>query len=452
MSDLRNWRHASTKSIITLAGCIVAAATILIYFLPRESKFGYTYETDKPWRYEQLIASYDFPIAKSEVEMQRERDSVARTFEPYYITDSLAGEEQVAALQADFSAGRFKGLPAYYLPRLVELLRKVYAQGVINAPERSRLQAAGKKNIRRIKGKMSVAEPVKDLFTRREAYTYIMDRDAGSVSRNVLQNCRIDNYIVPNLHADEQKNKQELESLMAQIIANSGMVQSGQLIIDRGQIVTPHHTRILDSLKKESERRMDPSRGYWMILAGQAVYVFVCISLLLTYLKLFRRDYLDSPHCLLLLFSLLTAFPVVTYLMMAHHFYSVYLVPYAIVPIFVRIFMDSRTAFVAHVVMALLSAVTLHNPFEFVLLQLVTGLAAIYSLRELTERSQLLRTVLAVVCAGLLVSFTYDLSQGLGSQAFDQSRTVYVVIGGILLLFAYPLMYLVERVFGSLRA
>ena len=130
---------------------------------------------------------------------------------------------------------------------------------------------------------MSVAEPVKDLFTRREAYTYIMDRDAGSVSRNVLQNCR-----------------------------NSGMVQSGQLIIDRGQIVTPHHTRILDSLKKESERRMDPSRGYWMILAGQAVYVFVCISLLLTYLKLFRRDYLDSPHCLLLLFSLLTAFPVVT--------------------------------------------------------------------------------------------------------------------------------------------
>ncbi len=388
MSDLRNWRHASTKSIITLAGCIVAAATILIYFLPRESKFGYTYETDKPWRYEQLIASYDFPIAKSEVEMQRERDSVARTFEPYYITDSLAGEEQVAALQADFSAGRFKGLPAYYLPRLVELLRKVYAQGVINAPERSRLQAAGKKNIRRIKGKMSVAKPVKDLFTRREAYTYIMDRDAGSVSRNVLQNCRIDNYIVPNLHADEQKNKQELESLMAQIIANSGMVQSGQLIIDRGQIVTPHHTRILDSLKKESERRMDPSRGYWMILAGQAVYVFVCISLLLTYLKLFRR------------------------------------------------------------VMALLSAVTLHNPFEFVLLQLVTGLAAIYSLRELTERSQLLRTVLAVVCAGLLVSFTYDLSQGLGSQAFDQSRTVYVVIGGILLLFAYPLMYLVERVFG----
>lgn len=105
---------------------------------------------------------------------------------------------------------------------------------------------------------MSVAEPVKDLFTRREAYTYIMDRDAGSVSRNVLQNCRIDNYIVPNLHADEQKNKQELESLMAQIIANSGMVQSGQLIIDRGQIVTPHHTRILDSLKRRANGGWTP--------------------------------------------------------------------------------------------------------------------------------------------------------------------------------------------------
>lgn len=175
------------------------------------------------------------------------------------------------------------------------------------------------------------------------------------------------------------------------------------------------------------------------------IFVILLISLLFTYLKLFRRDYFSSPHSVLLLFSFVTVFPVITYLMMAHHFYSVYLVPYALIPIFVRIFMDSRTSFMAVVTSSLLSALSLHSPFEFVLWQIVTGATVIYSLRELTERSQLLRTVLAVVVVGLVISIGYDLSQGLNGDAFDRSRIVYMIIGGILLLFAYPLMYFVEN-------
>ncbi len=134
--------------------------------------------------------------------------------------------------------------------------------------------------------------------------------------------------------------------------------------------------------------------------------------------------------------------------MVSHHFFSVYLVPYAIVPMFIRIFMDSRTSFIALAVSSLLSALALHSPFEFILQQVVTGITVIYSLRELTERSQLLRVVIAAVIAGLVTSCTYDLSQGLNGDAFDRSRTIYIIIGGILLLFAYPLMYLVERLFG----
>ena len=247
---------------------------------------------------------------------------------------------------------------------------------------------------------------------------------------------------------DTAKNRLELQSELSQVSDNIGMVQSGQLVIDRGQIVNSEHMRILNSLKKESEQRMDPSRGYWFIFAGQVIFVILLISLLFTYLKLFRRDYFSSPHSVLLLFSFVTVFPVITYLMMAHHFYSVYLVPYALIPIFVRIFMDSRTSFMAVVTSSLLSALSLHSPFEFVLWQIVTGATVIYSLRELTERSQLLRTVLAVVVVGLVISIGYDLSQGLNGDAFDRSRIVYMIIGGILLLFAYPLMYFVEKLFG----
>lgn len=433
---------------MTVACTLLVSVVTLIYFLPRESKFGYVYELNKPWHYPQLIASYDFVIYKTDDEVKRERDSVVRQFVPYYRVDSLVAEKQIAALRKDFYAGKFRGIPVYYLPRLVENLRQIYARGILDVSDYEGFLKGDSHALRLIRGQEATTGEVENFFTIRTAYDYLLNRDKGALSQESLRGCNLNDYLAVNVKNDTAKNRLELQSELSQVSDNIGMVQSGQLVIDRGQIVNAEHVRILNSLKKESEQRMDPSRGYWFIFAGQVIFVILLISLLFTYLKLFRRDYFSSPHSVLLLFSFVTVFPVITYLMMAHHFYSVYLVPYALIPIFVRIFMDSRTSFMAVVTSSLLSALSLHSPFEFVLWQIVTGATVIYSLRELTERSQLLRTVLAVVVVGLVISIGYDLSQGLNGDAFDRSRIVYMIIGGILLLFAYPLMYFVEKLFG----
>lgn len=442
------WQTLSRRSFLTVACTLLVSVVTLIYFLPRESKFGYVYELNKPWHYPQLIASYDFVIYKTDDEVKRERDSVVRQFVSYYRVDSLVAEKQIAALRKDFYAGKFRGIPAYYLPRLVENMRQIYAHGVLDVSDYEGSFKSDFHVLRLIRGQEATTEEVENFFTIRTAYDFLVNRDKGALSQEALRSCNLNNYLAVNVKNDTAKNRLELQSELSQVSDNIGMVQSGQLVIDRGQIVNAEHVRILNSLKKESEQRMDPSRGYWFIFAGQVIFVILLISLLFTYLKLFRRDYFSSPHSVLLLFSFVTVFPVITYLMMAHHFYSVYLVPYALIPIFVRIFMDSRTSFMAVVTSSLLSALSLHSPFEFVLWQIVTGATVIYSLRELTERSQLLRTVLAVVVVGLVISIGYDLSQGLNGDAFDRSRIVYMIIGGILLLFAYPLMYFVEKLFG----
>lgn len=433
---------------MTVACTLLVSVVTLIYFLPRESKFGYVYELNKPWHYPQLIASYDFVIYKTDDEVKRERDSVVRQFVPYYRVDSLVAEKQIAALRKDFYAGKFRGVPVYYLPRLVENMRQIYARGILDVSDYEGFLKGDSHVLRLIRGQEATTGEVENFFTIRTAYDYLLNRDKGALSQESLRGCNLNDYLAVNVKNDTAKNRLELQSELSQVSDNIGMVQSGQLVIDRGQIVNAEHVRILNSLKKESEQRMDPSRGYWFIFAGQVIFVILLISLLFTYFKLFRRDYFSSPHSVLLLFSFVTVFPVITYLMMAHHFYSVYLVPYALIPIFVRIFMDSRTSFMAVVTSSLLSALSLHSPFEFVLWQIVTGATVIYSLRELTERSQLLRTVLAVVVVGLVISIGYDLSQGLNGDAFDRSRIVYMIIGGILLLFAYPLMYFVEKLFG----
>lgn len=442
------WQTLSRRSFLTVACTLLVSVVTLIYFLPRESKFGYVYELNKPWHYPQLIASYDFVIYKTDDEVKRERDSVVRQFVPYYRVDSLVAEKQISALRKDFYAGKFRGVPVYYLPRLVENLRQIYARGILDVSDYEGFLKGDSHVLRLIRGQEATTGEVENFFTIRTAYDYLLNRDKGALSQEALRECNLNDYLAVNVKNDTAKNRLELQSELSQVSDNIGMVQSGQLVIDRGQIVNAEHVRILNSLKKESEQRMDPSRGYWFIFAGQVIFVILLISLLFTYLKLFRRDYFSSPHSVLLLFSFVTVFPVITYLMMAHHFYSVYLVPYALIPIFVRIFMDSRTSFMAVVTSSLLSALSLHSPFEFVLWQIVTGATVIYSLRELTERSQLLRTVLAVVVVGLVISIGYDLSQGLNGDAFDRSRIVYMIIGGILLLFAYPLMYFVEKLFG----
>ena len=442
------WQTLSRRSFLTVACTLLVSVVTLIYFLPRESKFGYVYELNKPWHYPQLIASYDFVIYKTDDEVKRERDSVVRQFVPYYRVDSLGAGKQFAALRKDFYAGKFRGIPVYYLPRLVENLRQIYARGILDVSDYEGFLKGDSHVLRLIRGQEATTGEVENFFTIRTAYDYLLNRDKDALSQEALRECNLNDYLAVNVKNDTAKNRLELQSELSQVSDNIGMVQSGQLVIDRGQIVNAEHMRILNSLKKESEQRMDPSRGYWFIFAGQVIFVILLISLLFTYLKLFRRDYFSSPHSVLLLFSFVTVFPVITYLMMAHHFYSVYLVPYALIPIFVRIFMDSRTSFMAVVTSSLLSALSLHSPFEFVLWQIVTGATVIYSLRELTERSQLLRTVLAVVVVGLVISIGYDLSQGLNGDAFDRSRIVYMIIGGILLLFAYPLMYFVEKLFG----
>lgn len=442
------WQSLSRRSFLTVACTLLVSVVTLIYFLPRESKFGYVYELNKPWHYPQLIASYDFVIYKTDDEVKRERDSVVRQFVPYYRVDSLVAENQIAALRKDFYAGKFRGIPVYYLPRLVENMRQVYARGILDVSDYEGFLKGDSHVLRLIRGQEATTGEVENFFTIRTAYDYLLNRDKDALSQEALRECNLNDYLAVNVKNDTAKNRLELQSELSQVSDNIGMVQSGQLVIDRGQIVNSEHMRILNSLKKESEQRMDPSRGYWFIFAGQVIFVILLISLLFTYLKLFRRDYFSSPHSVLLLFSFVTVFPVITFLMMAHHFYSVYLVPYALIPIFVRIFMDSRTSSMAVVTSSLLSALSLHSPFEFVLWQIVTGATVIYSLRELTERSQLLRTVLAVVVVGLVISIGYDLSQGLNGDAFDRSRIVYMIIGGILLLFAYPLMYFVEKLFG----
>lgn len=448
MSSLHPTTTAHLKSRITLLIAALTAIALLLLFMPRDTKFGYEYEAGRPWRYNSLIATFDFPIYKGPDEVKAERDSALRRFMPFYVKDEGVASQQVKALLADYEAGRLQAVPPSCLRHVTRLMGEVYEAGILPSAELSQMAAHRVGGLRLIQGTEAVTIPLARFYSTRAAYEYIMNADTLHFSREQLATLTLNRYLEPNMSIDSAKTTAARADAIASVSPAEGMVQSGQRIIDRGEIVSPQQYRILKSFEQETMRRSEPDEGFWSILAGQFLFIFCVLSALVAYLRLFRRDYLHSPHSIWLLLTLITVFPLLTYLMVDHKYLNVYMIPYAMVPIFVRIFLDSRTAFIALICSTMLSSFVLHSNYEFLLIQIVSGFTAICALRELTERSQLLRVVLFVVLSAEMVLLGYDLAQGISLSHLDSSHFIYLAINGAVLLFAYPLLYMIEKLFG----
>lgn len=448
MPNNSNIAKSKLKGAFTLIGTVIVVVLLLVYFLPRETKFGYEYEQGRPWRYNSLIATFDFPVYKTPDEVKAERDSALSQFQPFYTEDVQIAQRQIAAFETAWRAGRFGDVPAHCLNHVDKMLRGVYEAGMVPSADLSQMAKERTPGVRVVEGTEAVTRPITELYSTRSAYEYIVYADTINFPRELLARCNINEYLSPNLSIDSVKTSAVREDLLAAVSPASGMVQSGQRIIDRGEIISAEQYKILQSFERETVRRNDPSKGMWQVVTGQVIFVLCVIVAFVFYLRLFRREYLRSPHSILLLSSLIAIFPLITYAMVDQKFLNVYMVPYAMVPIFVRIFMDSRTAFMTMVCSVILSSLALHSNYEFVIVQFMSGMTAIYALRDLTERSQLLRVALAVFVTSSAIMLGYDLSQGIEFSHLDRSMYVYNAVNGVLLLFAYPLLYMIEKLFG----
>ena len=258
----------------------VVVVILLLYCLPREDKFGYEYELGRPWRYSQLIAAYDFPICKTEAEIQHERDSILRALRPYYDLDTLVCDKQLAKLKNDFASLEHVNDDA--LPKLAALLRQVYEKGIISSEELVDLRKEGRDRFLLVRGTEAVERTLDEVLTPATAYNEILKHEQKGLSRNTMERCHLRNYLSTNIHYDIHRTEAERTAAL-NIETKGAMILSGQFIIDRGQIVTATHIKVLDSMKMENERRRDPGQGYWTIILGQTLFVLAVITIFFFY-------------------------------------------------------------------------------------------------------------------------------------------------------------------------
>lgn len=442
MSERNQW-----KKILSRMALVLISVVIIVLFIPRNSGPQFRYDVGKPWMYGSLIAKFDFPIYKTDEAIKQERDSLLRNFEPYFNFKDNMESAQMTRFFEDFTGG-LPGMPATYTNIVADKLHQLYKSGIMGATEFSSIAQDTTNMIRVIDGKTAYSVRISRVLSTMTAYEQIYLDERLAPYRAQLQRCNLNEYIEPNLIYDKERSEAEKNDLLGQIPLASGMVLAGQKIVDRGEIVDDYTFRVLSSFEKETQRRSASTTAVPSTIAGQVIFVSLFIILFTMYLGMFRRDYFSKPRSIAMLYAMITVFPILVSLMIEHNVFSVYILPFAMAPIFIRVFMDSRTAFLTHIVMVMLCAAAVKYQYEFIIVQLVAGLVAIYSLRELSQRGQLFKTALFVTLASCAIYFALQLMTDNTFTTVDNSVYKYFVINGIMLLFVYPLMLIIEKTFG----
>lgn len=435
------------RDIAMRAALVLVSVAIIVWFMPSDNDVNFKIEIEKPWRYADLTAPFDFPIYKSAESVKAEEDSVLKDYEPYYTLDKEMVGRQVRRFVQNYKQG-LPGLSSDYISIIANRLQNLYEQGIIDTKEPLSDSKDSTHTFRLVSDKTAITYSADKTLTAMEAYEQLFQDRLLNSHRDALQGLNLNDYIRANIRYDRERSEQSKQELLNSVPLAMGVCQRGQKIISRGTIVDEEKRLLLESFIKESERRRQDEPAMNTGIIGEILYVSILIIAFTIFLSLFRFDYFEKMRSVGMLYSLIVLFSVISSLLVDHNLLHVYIIPFAMVPIFIRVFMDSRTAFMAHITLVLICASILQHPLEFVAVESVAGLSAIFSLRELSSRSQLLWTAAIVTCVSCLTDLALYWMHNNDLNHIDLSEYNYLLVCGLVLFCSYPLLYIIEKAFG----
>lgn len=450
------------------------ASIVVIYIFPRQGKFRYEYSQGKPWKHSTLIAPFDFPIYKTAEELKSEEDDVLVNFKPYFKYHNDIQKEAIGNF-IDFNSKKRKNiikkypfltknlndstvLYDNYINYIVSQLEKIYSKGIYSIPD-NMSDVATSSIIILVKNNFAESFELSEFYNYQTSYQalhssiniYLSELSSITIHDidNLINEFELNRYLTPNILFDEERSNQERADILTNISLTEGVVLSGQKIIDTGDIITLETRKILDSFKKEYESSLGRSSGHYFIVIAQSIIIMVVFAFILLFLFFFRKDVYRNMFSIIFLLIMIVS--MILLARMAHlGAFPIYIIPFTILPIIIRIFFDSRLAFFAHVSTVLLAAFFAQNSFEFVFIQIPAGLAAMFSLFKMVRRSQLVRAAFIIVLTYSIFYTALSLWQEADISNINFSSYWQFLINGGLILLIYPLIYVFEKIFGFL--
>ncbi len=421
----------------------LAATIVIVYFYPHPEANRYNYEQGRPWNYSKLIAPFDIPIHPDSATLMAARDSLDARFVPIYQLNQLIIDTIVARLPKNENASLHR--------RLASELRAVYASGVVDMRTKEEISNGRLPKVRILDKNVLSEMPTANFTSPREVYLYLDSVITDSVLHNYFVHANLQNLLLPNYTRNEEECRRNYEYDYLTITADRGIILQGQTIIDKGAIVTSQdYTNLQTYETMLAQLNTKHKQSKWLMGVGQFFYVALLMASLMIYIYFFCPTIYSNIRAFTFIYSLVTLFFLVGVGLNYFVAQGIYIAPMMIVPILLLVFFDGRTAIFATSVLTLICAGVSAFALEFIFLQFCVSTAVVYSLRELSRRSQLLRTAFIVAATYILSYVALELLMNGSFDGFTWRMTAFLAVNAALTSMAYILMFAIERIFGFL--
>ena len=444
---------------------------IIVYSFPRQINFEYEYSKGKPWLQETIITSFDFPILKTQEQLQKEREEIINDNLPIFSFDEnifqQKGVEFVQNFEQKWSEDRKikkdKGFTFFNLFGLkkqanqsrkysvanygLSILDYLYTNGIVQLSDEFQWKEEGSQVLLQ-KENVAEKQELDNLFTINSAVDYI-----NSLSKLSLQES---DFIVPlllealsqNVFYDKQASEKMLSYELDNIVSARGMLQKGQIIIQKGELVNEDKYQILSSYQREFENQHWSKASVSFVLLGQVLLVFVAFLIFFLFLQQCRPEILQDSTKVTLILLLIVSMIVLTSFTLKWNANFLYLIPFCISPILLKAFFDTRLALFTHLITILIIGFIVPNGFEFVYLQLIAGIVSILTVLQMYKRAHLFVSAIKIVGIYWLTYFALEITHEGSIVHINLVQFLYFAVSGVLSLFAYPLIFVFEKVFS----
>ena len=437
-----------------LAMVFIAGISLIFLVFPGESRFKYEFQKGSPWRHETLIAPFNFAILKTDAEVKAETDSIRNTYIPYFALDTLVGTNKTKEFSTNLTKlilenPEFKSIKS--ISTFPEILLNIYNSGILPRSISTYAELNGKSEIRQIRGNKAIKLPLEKIRSIKSAYLELNDtirKLAGKYYPELIQKINLSDFIAENLSFDEKMNQNEQKQLLNELSSTKGMVQAGERIIFQGDLVGPEKYITLESLKKTYETKRGDNIEYFLVIAGRIVIIATLIALMFLYLIFYRRELFEHKRKLTFIIMMIVIMVFMAAIATKVNAIDIYMVPMAILPILVRIFFDSRTAIFSLMITTLLIGYFAPNSYEFIIIQMIAGIIAVFSLNRLHKRSHIVFSALWVFLSYSIVYIALALVQEGSLKTINWTTLKWFGFSSLFIFITYPLIYIFEKVFG----
>jgi putative nucleotidyltransferase with HDIG domain len=422
-------------------------------YLPKQPRFRYEFEKGKVWLNKDLVSPFSFAVLKTNSQLANDKAEALKNILPIYLYKNDVFDLQKDAFLDEIdvkwkSNALDENAKESHKLMALKVLQKIYQKGIIAAIAKHQKQDIYY-DFSLLNNNVSTKINSQDLFTTETALLYFKNNfNSVDVRVKNLVVELVQSHLIPNVIYDEKLTDLIALETVNSISTTKGMVQEGELIVTKEQVVNDDVYQKLLSFKETYEAQTKTSGNVALVYIGQLLLVAFIISLLMVFLYLFRKDIFADNRLLLLLLLVITSMLLVLTYAIKINLASLYYLPFCIVPIIIRILFDTRLALNLHLLVILIAGFFVPNSFEFVFYQTTAGMVAIYSIKNLVKREQLLISA-SFILLSYFVSFISILLLREGNlNAIDWVNFVPFVFSVLLSLLAYPLIYAFERVFG----